>query len=462
LQPPPPHWTVWVGGYEPPTRTREQQQKTETQRQFINERDCKTQQPHTGSFWFSAQLRIHWTLQTLELLPKSPQQDCWSVYWYYYNNDLPFTMRSLFVYNALNRNVIYLMGAILASLLFVVTYHSYVEPNESDAWMASLRRDNGDGITDDAIEALPSFRDSVAVLITGQCHRFVYRDQLGRNSDDANLDIFTINPALPRYGIDVYIVLQCGHKQEALFGTVDTPPYMESVNVTDIEEWYLAKGADTVSVQLLYDDTLDASYEDITQAAMNVYGNYYEFKLSYMIGTPRWGMEVRKFYLRHLAFAAAMAHQRRYSAYVYWRDDNYFYAPLDLDNLYFGKNKSEEDPYVIVDKYCENEAYSDKMYIANHQGAALLFSSTLPEFKAWMKRYLLFAFFQKQRQEETLNPQKFIHDVILNADVDRADLSRVDVRYVNGKRCVPGAYFECIPFGTKKYLTAQHDLKACE
>jgi hypothetical protein len=214
-------------------------------------------------------------------------------------------------------------------------------------------------------------------------------------------------------------------------------------------------------VQILYDDALDASYENITQAAMDVYGDYYEFKLSYMIGTPRWGVEVRKFYLRHLAFSAAIV-KGRYSAYVYWRDDNYFYAPIDLDNLYFGKHKSEEDPYVIVDKHCENEVYADKMYIANHQGAALLFSSTLPEFKAWMKRYLLFAFFQKQRQEETLNPQKFIHDVILNADVDRADLSRVDVRYVNGKRCVPGAYFECMPFGTKKYLTAQHDLKACE
>lgn len=64
----------------------------------------------------------------------------------------------------------------------------------------------------------------------------------------------------------------------------------------------------------------------------------------------------------------------------------------------------------------------------------------------FMKRLLLFAFYRKQSDKfEILQAERFEHDTILFADVERMDLKRFDTRYISGQRCVPSMYFLCQP-----------------
>jgi hypothetical protein len=55
-----------------------------------------------------------------------------------------------------------------------------------------------------------------------------------------------------------------------------------------------------------------------------------------------------------------------YTGYTYWREDNYFFSPLDISGIDFDNHTH---PYVIVDTPCEFGSYSDKMYVMNREGA---------------------------------------------------------------------------------------------
>ena len=296
-------------------------------------------------------------------------------------------------------------------------------------------------------------KESVAVLISGQCHRFIYRDQPG--------PLFTFSQTSAKPKIDVYIALQCGRKINPLFGDNDTPPYMEKLNITDIRHWYLEKGASNVTVKVIGIETLNQMVDEITAQTTTVYNTKDGFDLADMVHWHgRWGIEVRKFYLRNFAFLKAQKTQM-YSGYVYWREDNYFFLPLDLDETLFSMNVTTQDqPFVIVDKGCEFASYSDKMYVANHAGAAILFGSTYAEFIERMKRFVLFAMYRKNCSSEMWQPEAFVHDSLSTAVVERAELSRMDVRYNEGKRCIPTAYYHCMPEETKT-MAREHDLAVC-
>jgi hypothetical protein len=296
-------------------------------------------------------------------------------------------------------------------------------------------------------------RESVALLISGQCHRFIYREQSGP------LFQTTSESATP-FTLDVYITLQCGGAQKSLVGQVDAPPYMGTLNMTDIKEWYTARGADSVTIQILDPEHMDNAFEETQYQATTVYRNNFGHKLSYMIGWPRWIVEVRKFYSRHVTFAMTLQAKQTYSAYVFWREDNYFFTPIDMEQVFFSKNKSKDEPFVIVDEHCEFHAYSDKIYIANHLGAAILFSSTKAEFFSWMKRYALFGFYRMHYHGDPLQPETFVHESLLKANVEKQDLLRIDVRYVDGVKCVPHLYFYCMPEATRN-LATQHNLVVC-
>lgn len=239
---------------------------------------------------------------------------------------------------------------------------------------------------------------------------------------------------------------------------------METFNITDIEQWYRSKGANTVTVKLLDDETLDEMFDEITNQTSTLHASKGGYDLATMLSWHwRWGMEARKFYSRHFAFSLAQQAAREYTGYVFWREDNYFFEPLDLDEVLFSKNKSEDVPFIVVDAPCEFGSYSDKMYVANHDGAALLFSSTYAEFVERMKRFVLFGYYRMavDNQYGHMQPEAFVHDSLSTADVERHDMNRVDVRYKDGLRCIPKLYFGCMPQEIWD-LASQHNILVCE
>ena len=50
--------------------------------------------------------------------------------------------------------------------------------------------------------------------------------------------------------------------------------------------------------------------------------------------------------------------------------------------------------------------------------------------------------------------EAFFQDLLHNGTVNEVDLRRVDMRYVNGKRCVPKVYHKCQPQATKEILSS--------
>jgi hypothetical protein len=304
---------------------------------------------------------------------------------------------------------------------------------------------------------------SLAVLLSGQCSRFVYKNQ--------EVPFFTGTEKW-----EVFIALQCGEQKKPMYGdTVDSPPYMKTVNVTDITDWYTAKGAASVEVKIIDDHTMDKRFEQITTFATRIHGEEGRdggsqiadgirkgrfIANGHALRWHRWSTEARKLYLRHVVYA--MASRKNYDAYVYMREDNYPLEPLDMNQAYFSLSGQADGPLVVVDEHCTFEgSYSDKMYLANGQGADLLFGGTMPDFLQKMKLYALMGFYRKDFTGEPLQPEAFVHDSLQIARVVKYNMKRTDVRYKANQKCVPQIYYWCMPWETRAAMS-EHNIVVCE
>jgi UDP-arabinose 4-epimerase len=278
-----------------------------------------------------------------------------------------------------------------------------------------------------------------AVLISGQCQRFIYRDQLGP------LFELYLNPlCAPK--IDVYVALHCGESAKPWTGVVDSPSYINdtNLNVSDIQYWFQSvRGANTVQVKIFDDVAMEAVDQEVFSFATNVRGSDVTALREFVNASSkiRWKPHSRMFFLRHAAFRMSISDQQSYHAYTYWREDNYFFSPLDMAGDFFGNHTSQ--PYVVVDELCEFGSYSDKMYIMNRAGAELLFDSTRSDFLKKMKNWVQFAKVQND-QGDPFQTERFLHDILSLAVVQKRVLMRVDARYMNGTLCIPGLYYHCL------------------
>jgi hypothetical protein len=161
---------------------------------------------------------------------------------------------------------------------------------------------------------------------------------------------------------------------------------------------------------------MEKMQSEITAQTTNLYGAGGVNNLTIMVGNNAyWGSEARKFYSRNFVFLMAQQVQV-YTGYVFWREDNYFFSPLDLDDLLFSrKDNTQDKPFVVVDKHCEFGAYSDKIYVANHLGAGLLFGSSYAEFIERMKRFVLFGCYRIQEVDGwNMQPEAFVQDSLID------------------------------------------------
>eukprot|EP01084_Bolivina_argentea_P098515 177050_1 len=169
--------------------------------------------------------------------------------------------------------------------------------------------------------------------------------------------------------------------------------------------------------------------------------------LSHPIYRMRWPSNLRMFYLRHLVFTLTLDMNIKYAydMLTYWRDDNYFLSPIDLNNLttYFQQTQTA----IAVDKYCGYGGLSDKIYVTNYEGAKLLFDVTFNDFKYKMVEWVQLAHIRKikKHHNDPFQTEAFLTTVIQKLKYVKIDLHRTELRYINGKLCASPIYVGCTP-----------------
>jgi len=292
--------------------------------------------------------------------------------------------------------------------------------------------------------------DAIAVLITGQCQRFVYRDQ------EEPLFSFTGNSIRPI--VDVYIALHCGAKVRAK-GKLRTPPYMENPDLDDIKQWYKSKGANNTFIRIIDDEHIEQKQKVVEEFVLHLHNAGAEADESLMkikddVYKHRWVVELRKFYMRNMVYRMTRQQgpdHNHYDWYVLWREDNLFMSPLDIYGAVQqgmgDSGSSQKKTKVWVDKPCRFGSYSDKIYIGNEQGMDLLFGKSFAEYMIMMKEYVLSTFVRKLYQHHFMvdQPEQWVHDRLLVAAVGEIDMKRIDARYEGEQRCIPKMYYSCMP-----------------
>jgi hypothetical protein len=90
----------------------------------------------------------------------------------------------------------------------------------------------------------------------------------------------------------------------------------------------------------------------------------------------QWEPYLKMMYARHLAFEMTCA--QTYSAYTYWRDDNYWIKPLRLADVQI--MASDLKARIVGEKHFGFGSGSGKLFIANAAGAPLLFDESWTAF----------------------------------------------------------------------------------
>lgn len=162
-------------------------------------------------------------------------------------------------------------------------------------------------------------------------------------------------------------------------------------------------------------------------------------------------------FLRHLAYKSALAAEPglgyKYSHFLYLREDNAFVeppagfegAPQDLDVSIWHHIQTMSPAMVKVDKYCGQDAWSDKIYLAGREGAAILFKDSLREHASDMSRWVNRG--GRKRGHTNMQSEEWLQYLmqVSGVNVSLADFHRVDIRYMPdaAKPCVHENYFLC-------------------
>ena len=307
--------------------------------------------------------------------------------------------------------------------------------------------------------ALPSFcaASTYAILISGQVQRFVWQDETGPL-------VAAADPACPPI-VDVYIVLQQGEMGRIWRGTAPDTPYKASTTTENLQDWYRTRGARHVWVKHVSEAAIRAFLDE---APFPDETSTWRHSSDRDETGARYRSNLKMFYLRHLAFAAAATSEPSYDGFTYWREDNFFFTPLPEAYIPSAGPK----PEVAVDANCGWWSYSDKIYASNPAGAAVLFDLTLDDFITKMKDWAACGapsaktpcYSRVERVQ--WQTELFLTNVMAAAGVTvkKREFHRTDVRYVPGHNgiCVPGLYWGCAPDAyLNTGLNVDHGIQCC-
>ena len=295
-------------------------------------------------------------------------------------------------------------------------------------------------------------RQRIAVLIAGQLARFTWREEAGAL-------VVPADPACPPV-VDVYIALQTGaaiHAPTSGWGQGSTGaasytqvhvPYADETSAADLEAWYKRRGARQVHVEWVapeeaagFRTRLYAACSPEERAHVDAENRLRDRRL---VGT------VNQLYVKHRAFAQAVESGEAYDGYTAWREDNFFFEPLPQGAF---PPPSAAGANVVVDRHCGWHFFSDKIYVANRAGAALLFSEAEAAMVEKLRGYVRYALTHpdlvlgrpQSWDGEGWQIEKWLKHLLRPATVSQRDLRRADVRYTQGVFCVTRAYVFCSP-----------------
>ena len=286
---------------------------------------------------------------------------------------------------------------------------------------------------------------AVAILIAGQLKRFLWKDQSG--------DLVQRSAGCPE-AVDVFVYLQNVSTVAPWMQQVaDSTPYTARATVEKISRWYRKRGARNVTVEIgpirgaghdIVDSTERWLRSDRGLARGFVAGrSNITWEKHHRLRTNPFGRfraNLNMLRNRHLAFRLAQPHRHDYDMWTFWREDNYFFVPLDVaaarHDLDLG---SPSAPRFVVDKYCGFGSLSDKVVITNTAGAVRMFGDSESTWRKLVAAYIIFGWHQKGYPYQT---ERFL-TYLMRSSVKARDLHRTDLRYVRGGLCVPGLYGTC-------------------
>jgi len=228
-------------------------------------------------------------------------------------------------------------------------------------------------------------------------------------------------------------------------------PYESSDEAT--RSFFADEGANHVDIQFLSVDdfdktvrTRDELVEEMGASARNM--TLEDWKAAVTSNFSRYDKTIYKItvnmlLLRHLAYASARAAEttlnKRYTHFLYLREDNAFVKPGD--SLWLAMQQVH-DKTVMVDNHCGAGSKSDKIYLAGREGASVLFSSSLAKHARDMSTWVNW-FMQGGRMQS----EAWLTHLMTSSglDVQDNDFHRVELRYIHAADppCVPQFYFHC-------------------
>jgi hypothetical protein len=223
----------------------------------------------------------------------------------------------------------------------------------------------------------------------------------------------------------------------------------------------MQRGAQNVSVEFFRTEKLDDTThrsEYVHVQRRTSYDPYLQQKTSFLQNA--WLNTGRMFGLRARAFKTAMHHQKtaqkKYDFFLYLREDNLFFQPLNLDKLAnLVHRKSVDQAALAVDKYCGWGAYSNKIYFVNPMAATTLFRFDPHFFKAYREsidsRGGIGTTDAQGRarstdsRQDAMQTEAFVANLLQadNVEILTWDFHRTEVRYIGGKMCVAAIYWYC-------------------
>lgn len=280
-------------------------------------------------------------------------------------------------------------------------------------------------VTDDCSSLMSSWCDApLAILTSGQAARFTYKAQFafvrgrsGRSSLQQLLVDRSHHPPCVPTLVDAFIVLSDGARasvwtndgafssttlangvEEAGGDSDESARHAEGrLDLKKVSAFYSSLGVRNVRISLigaaLLANMTAALERDVAaigaQAVSSTPNRWWTAAQS---SIPRWRLRwrphARMLTLRHLAFRAALDEGVPYRYYLYLREDNAFLEPPTQLASTFASNRSRAvaakvaemsapgGGVVAVDELCGWGSWSDKIYLADRPGAAVLFAET--------------------------------------------------------------------------------------
>jgi hypothetical protein len=301
----------------------------------------------------------------------------------------------------------------------------------------------------DAQSTPPCTPPAVAIMISGQLQRFIYRDQTG--------PLLARDPKAKCPPVaDVYIALSNASLTQPWSGSVTSTPYFSTASAEAIKEWYLKRGARRVLLKLVDEEELVRAEAAARKAIRDApEGRQLDNLVGEAYTKDHWFANFRQYYMRHVVYELTLG--RSYTALTFWRDDNYFLRPLHIEPM-LPKLLTSANA-VFVNEFCVFGALSDKIYFFNRGGVDPFFCASFDAFAKKMVAWAAYALASGRRdcpkttagaikcgthylQSERWLQHSLMQDRTL---VTKWDFHRTEMRYNNGKICASHEYYECTP-----------------